>query len=440
MATYQTPKGMKDYAGAAMERRRQMVQVIEQVYRAWGYQPLWTPAMETLQALDAKKGGQADESAAGAEIAGQIFKIEDSDLGLRFDLTVPLARFASSQSLPKPYKRYAIAPVWRREEPQKGRLREFLQADADIIGCPSMRAEAELLAMAAQALQALGIEEFEILLNNRKILQGLVLKLGLQAQEAAVMRALDKLDKIGTEGVKRELAGAGLQAAQADALMDLLCNECNSDNALMLKKAEEYSEDGARELTEILEALASYGLENVRVDLSLVRGLGYYTGPIFEIKAGGGVGSVSGGGRYDQLLGLYGQGDSAVGISLGIERLLALQEEEDQKTNAGERTGVSPTEVMVIGLDASLQDKVLAIAAELRADGLNVETDLNERPMRKQLDYANATGIPFALIVGKKEVESGKYTLKDLSTGQQKEMTVEQAAEQILEMEEEGMD
>ncbi len=421
-----------------MERRRRMANAIEATYRQWGYQPLWTPAMESVQALGAKKGS---DMAAGAEIAGQLFKIEDSDMALRFDLTVPLARFAASQTLPKPYKRYAIAPVWRREEPQKGRLREFLQADADIIGCASMRAEAELLAMAAEALRSLGISEFNILLNNRKILQGLILKLGLQKQEAAVLRALDKLDKLGSAGVGKELEAAGLAKAQAKELLDLLCGDCNGDNALVLEKAEEYSEDGANELTQILEELAGYGLENVRIDLSLVRGLGYYTGPIFEIRAGGGVGSVAGGGRYDGLLGLYGQNDSAVGISFGIERLLALQEENEGKKNSDDRAArVSPTQILIIGLEPSLQARVLAIARELREDGLCVETDLNGRPMRKQLDYANATGIPFALFVGKKEAESGKYALKDLKTGQQKEMTIGQVAEEITEMEEEGTD
>jgi len=351
---------------------------------------------------------------------------------MRFDLTVPLARFASNQSLPKPYKRYCIAPVWRREEPQKGRLREFLQADADIIGSPSMRAEAELLAMAAAALQKLGIEEFEILLNNRKILQGLVLKLGLQKQETAVFRALDKLDKIGNEGVKAELKQAGLQEKDITQLIELLCNDCAGDNSLLLRKAGEYSTDGAAELQEILTLLQTgYGLADVRIDLSLVRGLGYYTGPIFEIKAGGGVGSVAGGGRYDQLLGIYGQTDSAVGISLGIERLFTLKEDA-AKTSQTVRA--SPTQILIIGLDAALQAKVLSVAAELRADGLCVETDLNERPMRKQLDYANANSIPFALFVGKKEVESGQYTLKDLASGQQKTMSIEAIAEQVSEM------
>jgi len=432
MTDYQTPKGMKDFSGREMERRRAMMQAIESVYRKWGYQPLSTPALESLQTLNAKAGATAG---AGAEIAGQIFKIADSELGLRFDLTVPLARFAASQSLPKPYKRYCVAPVWRREEPQKGRLREFLQADADILGSPSMRAEAELLAMAAEALRALGIQEFEILLNNRKILQGIILKLGLIKNETAVFRALDKLDKIGREGVRAELAQSGVKGEAVVTLLDLLCDDCSGDNALLLQKASEYSTDGAKELEEILSLLQDgYGLQNVRIDLSLVRGLGYYTGPIFEIKAGGGVGSVSGGGRYDQLLGLYGQADSAVGISLGIERLLALQEEKEKDGAGDATTRASPTQVLVVGFDADLQPKVLAVARQLRADGLCVETDLNDRPMRKQLDYANANAIPFALFVGKKEVESKRYTLKDLRTGQQKTMPLEEVAEQVIEM------
>ncbi|VVC01996.1 Histidine--tRNA ligase [uncultured archaeon] len=433
MRDYQTPNGMKDFSGREMELRRSMVMDIESVYRQGGYQPLSTPALESLQTLNAKAGGQVG---AGAEIAGQIFKIEDSELGMRFDLTVPLARFASNQSLPKPYKRYCIAPVWRREEPQKGRLREFLQADADIIGSSSMRAEAELLAMAAAALRRLGIDEFEILLNNRKILQGLILKLNLQKWETAVFRALDKLDKIGNDGVKKELSQAGVDEKAAQQLLDLLCNDCTGDNSLLLRKAGEYSVEGAKELQEILTLLQTgYALADVRIDLSLVRGLGYYTGPIFEIKAGGGVGSVAGGGRYDQLLGIYGQNDSAVGISLGIERLLSLKEEAERKAPT---TRASPTQILVVGFETELQAKVLAVATELREDGLCVETDLNDRPMRKQLDYANANSIPFALFVGKKEVESGQYTLKDLATGQQKTLSIEKIAEAVSEITAQG--
>ncbi len=425
MTEYQTPKGMRDYSGELMERRLRMMRTIESVYRRWGYQALSTPAMESVQTLNAKAGAGLVSS---AEIAGQLFRIEESELALRFDLTVPLARFASNQSLPKPYKRYCIAPVWRREEPQKGRLREFLQADADVIGCASMRAEAELLAMASEALGAIGITQFEILLNNRKILGGVVEKLGLGKSETEVFRALDKLEKLGPEGVRAELEAAGVESMTASKLLALVSDKADDNNA-QLEKAAAYSPEGAEELRQIIRMLKEeYGLGGVRVDLSLVRGLGYYTGPIFEIKAGEGVGSVSGGGRYDRLLEIYGQADTAVGISFGIERLLALEEERKESKGPA-----SPTQVLVVEvkLEQEQRAQVMQIARKLRAGGISVETDLNERDMNKQLKYANANSIPFALIVGKKELEAGQCALKDLRTGQQDSLGLDEAARKI---------
>ncbi len=427
MTQYQTPKGMRDYSGALMERRLRMLRSIESVYRRWGYQALSTPAMESVETLNAKAG--AAGLVSSAEIAGQLFKIEDSGLALRFDLTVPLARFAANQSLPKPYKRYCVAPVWRREEPQKGRMREFLQADADIIGCPSMRAETELLAMAAEALGAIGITKFEILLNSRMILSGVVEKLGLGKSETEVFRALDKLEKIGEDGVRAELEAAGVDGAAAKKLLALVSGEKDGDNEAQLKKAAVYSKEGAEQLRQIIGMLEQeYGLDTVRVDLSLVRGLGYYTGPIFEIKAGDGIGSVAGGGRYDKLLEIYGQPDSAVGISLGIERLMALEEESKESKNPA-----SPTQALVveIGIEPAQRAQVMEIARKLRAEGIAVETDLNERNMRKQLEYANANSIPFAIIVGKKELETGLYALKDLQSGQQESLKLDAAAKKI---------
>ena len=421
MATFQTPKGMKDFSGAKARARLEMMEKIEKVYRNWGYQPLFTPALESEATLTAKSGN---------EIAGQLFRIEESELAMRFDLTVPLARFAANSTMAKPYKRYCIAPVWRREEPQKGRMREFLQADADIIGTPSMRAEAELLAMASEALRAIGVGDFEILLNSRKILSGLIAKLGIE-KELPVFRALDKLDKIGEAGVRQEMAGAGLQDTQIRPLMEMAMAE-KAQGGLSgpaLEKAREYSAEGVKELEELTRLLADYGITNVRLDLSLVRGLDYYTGPIFEVKAGEGIGSVAGGGRYDHLLELYGQKDYAVGISLGIERLLALQEEKDKDA----KKPAAFTQVCVISLKTELYSKALELATKLRKAGIAVETDLNDRPMRKQLDYANSAGIPFAAIIGEQEAASGQCTLKDLKTGQQKTMSVDEAIDDILE-------
>ncbi|MFH1307090.1 MAG: histidine--tRNA ligase [Candidatus Micrarchaeota archaeon] len=414
MAKFTTPKGMRDFSGSEMQMREQMLDGVRRVYKKWGYQPLSNPALENITTLTAK---------SGEEIAGQLFRVEESELALRFDLTVGLARFAANTSTPKPYKRYCIAPVWRREEPQKGRMREFLQADADIIGSTSMRCEGELLAMACEALQEIGFGEFKIFVNNRKILNGIIEKLQCEENEGAVLRALDKLDKIGIEGVKKELEKSGVDKKSIGKLMDSVMQKYG-DNEKMLKIAKEYSSEGAAELEKLLKILKDeYEISNVFIDLSMVRGLGYYTGPIFEIKASEEIGSVAGGGRYDTLLGLYGQNDYAVGISLGIERLFALKKEEIRR--------FAQSDVMIVCIEEKYYSEAIKIASKLREGGINAETDLNERKMRGQLEYANACNISFALILGKKEIESGKYTLKNLKTGEQKEMDLEKIIEQI---------
>jgi histidyl-tRNA synthetase len=396
-----------------------MIDTIASVYKSWGYQPLSTPAIEMEKTLTAK---------AGDEIAGQLFKIEESEYALRFDLTVGTARFAANNSMPKPYKRYCIAPVWRREEPQKGRLREFLQADADIVGSPSMRCEAELIALACQSLEKLGFSGFKVLLNNRKILSGIVKTLGVEKKEGVVLRALDKLDKIGKEAVASELEKGGISKKMANELMNSVL-ERQETNETALEIAKKYSQEGANELEALLKLLRNdYGILNVYVEPSLVRGLGYYTGPIFEIKASDDIGSVAGGGRYDNLLGLYGQNDFAVGISLGIERLFAIRNQGADPT--------SQTDVMIVCLEEKYYAECVTLANRLRQAGINVETDLNERKMRGQLEYANACKILFAIIMGKKEVESGLYTLKNLNSGEQKELNLEQAIENILEKKE----
>lgn len=427
MAEHQTPKGMRDFSGSALLSRQRMLRQVEDIYQSWGYQPLSTPALEHVSTLTAKSGD---------EIAGQLFKIEESTLAMRFDLTVPLARFAANTTLPKPYKRYCIAPVWRREEPQKGRLREFLQADADIVGCASMRAEAELLAMASEALRALGIAGFTIHLNNRKILSGLVAALAPGAPVGPIFRALDKLDKVGVEGVRAELTSkAGLSPDAASALLDLV-HSAGASNEQALHAAAQYSAEGAHELTHILQLLRDeHGLSDARIDLSLVRGLGYYTGPIFEIKAGGGIGSVAGGGRYDDLLGLYGQPDCAVGLSLGIERLWYLKEQAlaPGAGGSGRAAPATPTQVMVVAVKPELAPKATALASDLRRMGVRAESDLAGRPMRKQLDHVNALGIPYALVVGEQELKSGQFTLKSMASGEQKSLSLEQVAEAVAE-------
>lgn len=413
MADYQTPKGMKDFCGSEAVLRERMLDAIKSVYRSWGYEPLFTPALEMKKTLKAK---------AGDEIAGQLFNIEESEYALRFDLTVGTARFAANSSMPKPYKRYCIAPVWRREEPQKGRLREFLQADADIIGSLDMRCEAELIAVANEALQALGFGKFEVLLNNRKILNGLLEKLGINDKEAVVLRALDKMEKVGEAKVREELLGAGLKQEDVEELANWIKFE--GSNEEKIAKAKEYSQEGAGELENILCILKyAYKIEGVKIDLSLVRGLGYYTGPIFEIKAAEGIGSVAGGGRYDNLLSIYGKDEPAVGISLGIERLFALKKEGEEN--------IGVCDAAIISTDDESYGAGIEIAKEMRSKGLVVVCDLGGRKFGAQLKYADSVGARFALIVGKKEMEAKKYGLKDLKSGEQLELELPDAIRRI---------
>lgn len=412
MVEFTTPKGMKDYSGSEMMARQRMLSAIEGNYLKWGYQPLYTPALEQVGTLERK---------CGAEIKGQLFRIDDGQLGLRFDMTVPLARFASNSSMPKPYKRYVIGPVWRREEPQKGRLREFLQADADIIGCATMKAESELLAMAAETLEIIGFGGCTIKLNNRKILSGIAKSYGV-ANETALFRALDRIGKIPAETIVDEIAGLGIANDKARELLQSISEKNGNEKQLAL--AEKFSPEGAEELRQVLRALEVYEVKNVEVDLSLARGLDYYTGPVFEITASDEIGSVAGGGRYDNLLAMYGQPDCAVGISLGIERLMALSTKEGAAT---------PTKVVIVAVkDTPEISTAVAMAAKaLRAAGVPCETDLQGRQMRKQLDYANALGVPYALIIGEEEVKGGKFTLKNLATGAQDRLAIEEAADRL---------
>ena len=414
MADYQTPKGMKDYSGADALLRERMLDVIKAVYSGWGYEPLTTPAIEMKKTLGAK---------AGDEIAGQLFKIEESEYALRFDLTVGTARFAANSNMPKPYKRYCIAPVWRREEPQKGRMREFMQADADVIGSSDMRCEAELLAMATDALSTLGFEKFNVLLNNRKILNGLLKKLKIEKKEGAVLRALDKLDKVGEKKIIGELGNAGIGEKEIGELINWINFE--GTNEEKLEKAKEYSEAGASELNNILCILKfAYGISNVSIDLSLVRGLGYYTGPIFEINAGGGIGSIAGGGRYDDLLSLYGKSEPAVGISLGIERIFALRKDDVKSCGS--------CDLVIVTAGNEAYGAGIEIASKLREKGISVSTDLNDRKFGAQLKYAGAVGAKFALIIGRQELESKKYTLKNLESGKQEELGLKEVLDRIL--------
>lgn len=403
-----TPKGMRDIPPEEMFVREEAIETIRSIFRTYGYRPLETPAMEYLDTLRAK---------AGEEVDKQIFVIEGKEYGLRFDLTVPLARFAAGTDLPKPYKRYAIDVVWRKEEPQRGRFREFYQADVDIVGSASMRCEAEVLTLARDVCLAFGFTEPRILLNNRKILDAIAERTGLGRKKAEVFRILDKTDKVGLENVQGMLRDSIGQ--KADKLLEIIKAGGSNDDKLAI--AARYSEEGAKELEDVLR-LCDFPIE---VDLKLVRGLGYYTGPVYEVKLSEGIGTVVAGGRYDGLLGIYGQEAPSVGISVGIERLITLINERKQ--------AMKKTESIVFVAAIKPEQYLMAskAAARFRAEGIPAETDLNERNLRKQLDYINALSIPFAAIIGEKEAQAGKVNLRDMVMGTEELLSMEDAISRI---------
>ncbi len=404
-----TPKGMRDIGPDDMYVREEVVETIRSIFRSYGYRPLETPAMEYLETLRAK---------AGPEVDRQIFVIDGGEYGLRFDLTVPLARYAASADVPQPFKRYAIDVVWRREEPQRGRFREFYQADVDIVGSPSMRCEAELLRLARDVCLSFGFDKPRIMLNNRKILDGIADSLSLGADKGEVFRVLDKLDKIGKAEVGRLLAEI-LGEEKAGRLMEITMAGGSNDERLAL--AEKFSKEGADELRQIISSCPF----EIEVDLFLVRGLGYYTGPVYEISLHEDIGTVIAGGRYDNLLGVYGPALPAVGISVGIERLVTLISE------LGRGRKRTDSMVLVAAVKPEFYGNAAEFAAKLRSAGIPCETDLNERNLRKQFEYANALSIQYVAILGEREVKGGLVTLREMGSGKEQQLPEAEALKLI---------
>ncbi len=403
-----TPKGMRDMKPEDMYVREEVLEKIRQIFRNYGFRPLETPALEYLDTLRAK---------AGEEVDRQIFVIDGNEYGLRFDLTVPLARYAATTDDPKPFKRYAIDAVWRKEEPQRGRFREFYQSDADIVGSSSMRCEAELLSLARDICIAFGFDRPKIMVNNRKILDGIAVQLGIENNKEAVFRILDKLDKIGEAEVDKQLRQ--LLGPKTEGLLEII--RAKGSNKEKLELAARFSPEGSDEINQIAD-LCDFDIE---VDLFLVRGLGYYTGPVFEIKLSDGIGTVIAGGRYDDLLGLYGQPAPAVGISVGIERLVTLIEERSKDFKKTE------TQLFIAAVKPEFYGYAQSVASKFRSSGILCETDLNERNLKKQLDYANSLKIPFVGVVGMKEQSGKKITLRNMASGEEKMISISDAVKTI---------
>jgi len=426
MTRFQPPRGTTDFLPEEMSMRQYMLDTIRRVFESFGFEPLDTPAFESWELLSKKGGG-------GEAIKDEIYYFRDKsdrELGLRFDLTVPLARVvANNPNLLKPFKRYQAGKVWRYDRPQAGRMREFVQMDADIVGSEKMDADAECIAAAAEALRRLGFRDFEVRLNARKILNGLVEFADIPEKKApAVFRILDKLEKKPRSEILADLKKAGIGASRVNRLMKAIGERGRPSKMLeSMKKMLDgitKAEEGLKELGEIAALAKPCGFEdNLVIDFSLVRGLDYYTGPIFEItvKAGKNVGSVAGGGRYDKLISLYEGNDTpATGISLGIERIYEIMKSEkmfDSQKHAGR--------VFVVSVNDDVKMKAVEIAHQLRSAGIAAESELTGRDIRKQMDYANRKGVPHVIVIGPKEVRSGKYTLKDMKTGKEASLTFE---------------
>ena len=435
------PSGTRDFLAADVARRRHVVRVIEAAYEAHGFSPLETPAFENLSTLLGKYGDEGDQllyrllhrrdTLKRALDKDSVGEADLADQGLRYDLTVPLARVvAQYRDLPRFYKRYQIQPVWRADRPGRGRFREFYQCDVDVVGTQSPIAESEICSALSSALQALGFENFSIHINHRQLLKALIAASGIARElEQTALVALDKLDKIGEQGVLDELAQRELSVQSAKRLTQLAQAAVSGDNTERLRGLEgELKGEGGRtalaELRELLRILAATPASGrVIFDPSLARGLSYYTGPIFEIRAPQLAGSLGGGGRYDGLIGMFGkQPIPAVGASLGLERILLLMQEQEMFP----QLSVGP-QVLLCWFDIE-PAAVVGVAARLRQAGFKVEVYPQAAKLGKQLQYADSPGVkaPVAAIIGEDEAKSGQITLKRLDSGEQ--VTEEQAA------------
>ncbi len=420
-------RGMRDFLPAQMIMRQRVVETIRGVFERHGFEPIETPVLEYFETLT---GNLDDEKL--------IYHFEDQggrEVGMRFDLTVPLARFVAlhQNELTFPFKRYHIAPVWRADRPQRGRFREFWQCDADIVGSSSMLADADVVSVMVEALEALNLGDFVVRINHRKILEAIAIFAGVASDEAGgVYRSIDKLDKIGVDGVVQELQESGVPGAAANAIVELVAYRGDSSEMLAHVSNTLGDTPGAApaldDLATLFSALSASGVTTSRYkfDLSLARGMGYYTGPVYEAHHNEvSIGSLAGAGRYDGLVGRFSRLDMpATGISLGIERIFEIMQERGSQDTAR-----SVSQVLVTVFDEQCVSESLAFAAELRSTGLRVETYLEpRRNMGRQFSYADAKGIPVAAILGPDEIERRMVALKDLRTEEQFETLREDAA------------
>ena len=440
------PKGTRDFSPAEMAKRHYIFNTIKDVYALYGYQQIETPSMETLQTLMGKYGEEGDKLLfkilnsgdfigklpANEFVSDNVLKLAANicEKGLRYDLTVPFARYVvmHRDELQMPFKRYQIQPVWRADRPQKGRYREFYQCDADVVGSDSLLNEVELVQIIDTVFTKFGIN-VQIKLNNRKILAGIAEYIGQPDKIVDITVAIDKLDKVGVEAVNAEMLANGITQDAVDKLQPILTmSGTNVEKLETIAQTIGTSEIGLKGVEEtrfILEKIEAVGLKNeLQLDLTLARGLNYYTGAIFEVKAKDvAIGSITGGGRYDNLTGIFGMpGLSGVGISFGADRIYDVLNTLDLYP----QNAIQATQVLFINFGETEADYCLPIANQIRAAGISVELYPDCAKMKKQMGYANAKGIPFVVLAGESEINQGKVTLKNMLTGDQQLVSTEE--------------
>lgn len=436
------PKGTRDFSPVEMAKRNYIFDTIREVYSLYGFQQIETPAMESLQTLMGKYGEEGDKLLFKILNSGDyLSKVSDEELterntlrlaarlcekGLRYDLTVPFARYVvmHREELQLPFKRYQVQPVWRADRPQKGRYREFYQFDGDVVGSDSLLNEVELMQIVDTVFSRFGVR-VQIKINNRKILTGIAEVIGAADKIVDITVAIDKLDKIGLENVNAELKADGLSDDQIAKLQPIITLEGTNEEKLSVIQGvlanSETGLKGVEEMRFILEALGSSLKNEIQLDLTLARGLNYYTGAIFEVKAlDVQIGSITGGGRYDNLTGIFGMpGISGVGISFGVDRIFDVLNALDLYP----KDSVTGTQLLFINFGQAETQYSLPVVAKARQAGIRTEMYPDAVKMKKQMSYANAKAVPFVALAGENEMQQGKFTLKNMTTGEQQLVT-----------------
>ena len=440
------PKGTRDFSPVEMAKRNYIFNTIKEVYALYGFQQIETPSMETLQTLMGKYGEEGDKLLFKVLNSGDYMsKLTDDELkernslhlaaklcekGLRYDLTVPFARYVvmHRDELQLPFKRYQIQPVWRADRPQKGRYREFYQCDADVVGSDSLLNEVELMQIVDTVFQRFGVR-VQILINNRKILTGIAEVIGEADKIVDITVAIDKLDKIGIDNVNEELRSVGISEEAIQKLQPIISlsgtNEEKLETISQVLASSEVGLKGVEEIRFILNALKQGSLTNeIKLDLTLARGLNYYTGAIFEVKAlDTPMGSITGGGRYDNLTGIFGMpGLSGVGISFGADRIYDVLNALDLYP----KEAVNGTKVLFINFGEKETNYCLPIVRACRQANIPTEMFPDKAKMKKQMSFANAKNIPFVVLAGDNEIAENKVTVKNMETGEQKLVTTEE--------------